>query len=369
MTVTRSPSTHRDGDNLLEEVRDWLAQNWEPDLTLGEWWERLGQSGWSAPTLPVGSFGRGLSRSDAVRVQQEIAAAGAVGPPAGLGLLLAAPTIATHGTREQIDSYVGDIVTGQKAWCQLFSEPGAGSDLAGLTTRAERDGDEWVVTGQKVWTSGGQLADLGMLLARSDPNAPKHQGITWFAVDMRQPGVEIRPLREMTGHAVFNEVFLSEARVPAAAVIGAANHGWAVANTTLANERAGLGAGGGLAASDAVPGQIAGHLRRRAGDFTTPTRSNDKRGRRGPSATRLLVDIARGLGRTSDPALRQRLAQLHIMDELGRLNGDRLKAVRATGGDIPGMANISKLAMSDIVRLRARPRPADPRPVRDAACL
>ena len=144
-----------------------------------------------------------------------------------------------HGTDEQKERYLRDIVTGSEAWCQLFSEPGAGSDLAGLSTTAVRDGDEWVVNGQKVWTSGGQVADLGMLLARTDPDVPKHQGITYFAFDMHQPGVEVRPLREMTGRALFNEVFLTDARVRDDDVIGGLNNGWAVANTTLAFERAG----------------------------------------------------------------------------------------------------------------------------------
>jgi alkylation response protein AidB-like acyl-CoA dehydrogenase len=178
-----------------------------------------------------------------MRVSREIAAFGALGPPGGLGLLLAAPTIATHGTQEQIDLYVRDIVTGQQGWCQLFSEPGAGSDLAGLTTRAMKDGDEFVINGQKVWTSLGQFADLGMLLARTDPEVPKHQGITWMVLDMHQAGVDIRPLREMSGNAMFNEVFITDAHVPASAVIGDVNNGWAVANTTLAFERSGLGAG------------------------------------------------------------------------------------------------------------------------------
>ena len=339
-------------DPLVAEIRDWLAENWDPDLTVAEWWERLGTSGWAAPNLPETAFGRGLSRSDGVRVQAEIAAAGAVGAPAGLGLLLAAPTIATHGSPEQIDTYVRDIVTGQKAWCQLFSEPGAGSDLAGLTTKAVRDGDEWVVTGQKVWTSMGQSADLGMLLARTDPDAPKHKGITWFAIDMRQPGVEIRPLRELTGHAMFNEVFLTEARVPHDAVIGYVNDGWAAANTTLANERAGLGAGGGMGGIIVMPGQVAGQLDRRVGDLAAKPAPSRPRPSRGPSAAKLLIDLARGAGLADDPVIRQRLVQLHIQVELGRLNSERLKAARAAGRDIPGMANISKLAMSDIVRLQ-----------------
>ena len=165
------------------EVTEWLKENWDPDLTVAQWWERLGLSGWAAPGLPENAYGKGLNRNDSVAAQNAIAEFGALGAPGGLGLLLAAPTIAAHGTQEQIDLYVRDIVTGQKAWCQLFSEPGAGSDLAGLQTKAIKDGDEWVVTGQKVWTSGGQVSDLGMLIARTDPDVPKHQGITYFDDD------------------------------------------------------------------------------------------------------------------------------------------------------------------------------------------
>ena len=157
------------------------------------------------------------------------------------------------------------IVTGQLAWCQLFSEPNAGSDLAGLQTRAERDGDEWVVNGQKVWTSAGQIADWAMLLARTDIDVPKHAGISYFLIDMRQPGIEVRPLREMTGRAFFNEVFITDARVSHADLIGGEGNGWQVANTTLAYERSGA-AGGGVA-SKGRPGTVAGDLDRPAGEF------------------------------------------------------------------------------------------------------
>jgi alkylation response protein AidB-like acyl-CoA dehydrogenase len=345
-------------DDVLDELRRWLEDSWDPDLTVGAWWERLGLAGWSAPGLPVGRYGRGLSRNDAVRVQNEIAAFGALGPPGGLGLLLAAPTIATHGSQEQVDVLVRDIVTGRKGWCQLFSEPGAGSDLAGLTTRAVKDGDQWVVNGQKVWTSLGHMADLGMLLARTNPDVPKHQGITWFAIDMHQPGVEVRPLREMTGHAMFNEVFLTDARVPDAAVIGDANNGWAVANTTLMHERAGLGAGGGSAAGAMVlPGTVANQFDRRAGDFVSgngqgrrPRAAGGAAGTFGASA-KLLADLAKGNGSSADASIRQDLARLHTLGELGRINNLRLKAARSAGQDVPGMANISKLAMSQMVRL------------------
>jgi alkylation response protein AidB-like acyl-CoA dehydrogenase len=352
--TTIAPTPTDDATAVMDELRAWLQDNWDPDLTVGGWWERLGLAGWSAPGLPTNAYGRGLARSTAVRVAQEIAEFGALGAPAGLGLLLAGPTIADHGTQEQIDLYVRDIVTGQKAWCQLFSEPGAGSDLAGLTARAVQDGEEWVINGQKVWTSGGQYADLGMLLARTNADVPKHQGITWFAIDMHQPGVDIRPLKEMTGHAMFNEVFMSDARVADAAIIGGKNNGWAVANTTLGHERAGLGAGGGGGGGfGAIPGSVAQHLDKRAGDFVmarSAGRPKKAEGRARTSTAQLLIGMAQNNGTISDPVIRQGIAKLHTLGEIGRYNAERLKAARASGRDIPGMGNISKLAMSDIVR-------------------
>jgi alkylation response protein AidB-like acyl-CoA dehydrogenase len=353
-------------DELLSDVRAWLDKNWDPDLTVGEWWERLGLSGWSAPGLPENAYGKSIPRADTVAVANEIANFGALGAPAGLGLLLAAPTIAAHGTQEQIDFYVRDIVTGQKAWCQLFSEPQAGSDLAGLQTKAIKDGDEWIINGQKVWTSGGQYADLGMLLARTDPEVPKHQGISYFAFDMHQPGVDVRPLKEMTGHALFNEVFMTDARVADAALIGGVNNGWAAANTTLMNERAGLGSGGGNAAGGgmAQPGTVMGALGKRVGDFVAPKSAPGSApaagGRRGGGGGALgamrggagmLIALAQSKGVNKDAGVRQDLARLYTLGELGRFNGLRVKAVKEAGGDIPGMPNVAKLSMSQIVRL------------------
>jgi alkylation response protein AidB-like acyl-CoA dehydrogenase len=347
-------------DELLSDLRAWLKQNWDPDLTVGEWWERLGTAGWSAPGLPTHAYGKAIARADAVLVADEVVTFGALGAPAGLGLLLAAPTIVAHGTQQQIDHYVGDIVTGRKAWCQLFSEPQAGSDLAGLQTKAFKDGDEWVINGQKVWTSGGHYADLGMLLARTDPDVPKHQGISYFAFEMHQQGVEVRPLREMTGHALFNEVFLTDARVADSALIGGVNNGWAAANTTLTNERAGLGSGGGTAAGGgmAQPGTVVGALGKRVGDFVAPEHGRGG----GPigvggvlGATRrgagMLIALAKAKGVNTDALVRQDLARLHTLGELGRFNALRVKAVREQGGDIPGMPNVAKLSMSQIVRL------------------
>jgi alkylation response protein AidB-like acyl-CoA dehydrogenase len=348
-TAERTSST---GSDVTAEVRAWLEENWDPDITVGEWWERLGLSGWAAPAWPVEWYGKGLAREDAVRVQRTISEFGALGAPGGLGLLLAGPTIITHGTDDQKERYVRDIVTGKKAWCQLFSEPGAGSDLAGLQTRAVKDGEEWVVNGQKVWTSNGHFADLGMLIARTDPDLPKHKGISYFAFEMHQPGVEVRPLKEMTGRALFNEVFMSDARVADDAMIGGINNGWAVANTTLAFERAGLGAGGGSEhGSLANPGTVAGDLDKRVGDFVGGKRRGEGALASFGAAGRILTQIAADNGASKDPVIRQDLVRLYTYGEIGRFTNLRHKALREAGQDIPGIGNMAKLSMSRKVRL------------------
>ena len=361
--MTAMDTTHRPSKTVVDELTTWLEENWDPELTVGDWWERLGMAGWSAPMLPEDAYGRGMSRGDALLVSSTIARFGAMSPPAGMAIGLCSPTIATHGTREQIERLIPPAVTGKVNYCQLFSEPGAGSDLAGLSCKAVLDGDVWHVNGQKVWTSGGQYSDMGMLLARTNPEAPKHQGITWFAIDMLQPGVEIRPLKEMTGHAMFNEVFLTDAEVLDANRIGDVNNGWAAANTTLLHERSGMGArsgGGAPAGRMAIGGSIAGTLTKRAGDFvarapratTAAVAPKAKTADRGPaSPAQLYIDLARKLGKLDDPVIRQRLVQAHILGTIARLTTERHKAVRSQGGDIAGVANFSKLLMADIVRL------------------
>ncbi len=336
-------------DDVKAEVRAWLDANWDPEITVAEWWKRLAAAGYASPMLPPELGGRGWTRDLALAVNATLAERGCVGPPMGLGLMLAAPTIAAHGTPEQQARFIPRILDGTDAWCQLFSEPGAGSDLAGLQTRAVRDGDEWVVTGQKVWTSGGQHADWGMLLARTNVDAPKHQGITWFAFDMHQPGVEVRPLREMTGRAMFNEVFIDEARVPDANVIGGLNNGWAVANTTLMIERASIGSGGGGGLGVALPGSIAGHLGRKVGEFTS-TRAGTAAGAVGANTVKQFAALARALGRDGDPIVRQGLAELHILTELNRLNVMRARTGQGRTG---GEGNIAKLLLTHTLR-RAR---------------
>ena len=204
-------------------------------------------AGLAAVHYPVGHGGLGLPRSLQQAAEDQFARAGAPAPVPGrnvIGLGMAAPTIIAFGTDEQLDRWLKPLWLAEDIWCQLFSEPGAGSDLAGLSTRARREGDEFVIDGQKVWTTNGQHADVGYLLARTDPDAPKHRGITAFALDMDTPGVDVRPLREITGTSDFNEVFLDSVRIPAHRVIGQVNDGWRVANSSLAHERSGVAARG-----------------------------------------------------------------------------------------------------------------------------
>ncbi len=358
MTDTAENTETKIDDDTVSEFKSWLEKNWDPDLTVGEWWELLGLAGYSSPSLPTNAYGHDLPRNDANAIAIALGEHGALGAPGGLGLMLAAPTIASHGTQEQIDRYVRDIVTGQKAWCQLFSEPVAGSDLAGLQSKAVQDGDEWIINGQKVWTSGGQIADLGMLIARTNSDVPKHQGISYFALDMHQEGVDIRPLREMTGRAMFNEVFMSDARTLNDSLIGDLNNGWAVANTTLANERASLGSGGGhQSGGSASPGTVVGHLEQRVGDFVADPAAKKRRGSGGGGgvfggASKMLMELAKGNGKISDPTIRQDLMKLHTLAELGRMNNLRVKAAKQAGITIGGMPNISKLSMSEMMRLQ-----------------
>ena len=328
-------------NELRAELDAWIDANWDPDIAVREWWQRLSSAGLTNPGLTQ-PFGKGWGRSETRILAAALRERGAIGSPAGLGMLLAAPTILAHGSDTQIDQYVPRILDGTDAWCQLFSEPGAGSDLAGLQTKAIRDGDEWVITGQKVWTSEGQHADLGMLIARTDPDAPKHRGISWFAFPMRQEGVEVRPLREMTGRSLFNEVFIDEARVSHQDLIGELNDGWRVANTTLMVERAGIGGGHGLAYAAAHPGSIAGHLERPVGSFVGK-RLALAAGGVGPGTLQLLKELAEERGKLDDGPIRQDLAQLHTELELMRMNSQRTRhPSQQTGGE----GNLAKILMT-----------------------
>jgi len=236
------------GAGLRELVREFLAGHDPAAMPRLEFLRARFDAGLAWVHYPPGLGGQGLPRALQAAVDAEFAAAGAPdNNPAriGIGLGMAAPTILAYGSEEQQQRWLRPLWTGEEVWCQLFSEPGAGSDLAGLATRAARDGDgaSWRVTGQKVWTSIAHVARWGLLLARTDPDVPKHAGLTYFGLDMHQPGVEVRPLRQLTGEAEFNEVFLTDAAVPDTDRIGGIGEGWRVAQATLMNERIAIGGG------------------------------------------------------------------------------------------------------------------------------
>jgi alkylation response protein AidB-like acyl-CoA dehydrogenase len=335
---------------LAAEVDAWLDGNWDARLSVREWWRRLVEAGYAFPHWPHGLGGSSRPAPEARAIAAALAARSVLGPPAGhLGENLAAPTLLAHGTSEQIATLVRSIALGEAAWCQLFSEPSAGSDLAGLTTRAERDGDEWVVTGQKVWTSSADVADVGMLLAQTDPGVPKHEGITYFAIDVDQPGVEVRPLRTMSGAAPFCEVFLTEARVPDARRIGALGEGWRVAQTTLAAERRSVAGGGVAGLVRARPGRRC-DLDRTVDDvLERHRRAADAPRRRIPSGAApaaLMIDLARDHGRAADPVVRQELAR--YVSQV-RVNGWTMRRIAAAGGALTGAdGSVAKLTTSRI---------------------
>ncbi|HEY2504965.1 MAG TPA: acyl-CoA dehydrogenase family protein [Streptosporangiaceae bacterium] len=233
-----------DAAGLRGRIAEFLAEHDPHGIEPADFLRARFDSGLAWVHYPAGRGGLGLPRSLQGVVDREFLAAGAPSNHPernGIGLGMAAPTILAHGSAEQQERWLRPLWTGEEIWCQLFSEPGAGSDLAGLATRAVRDGDTWTVNGQKVWTSSAHMASRAILVARTDPDAPKHEGLTYFALDMRQPGVEVRPLRQLTGDAEFNEVFLTDARIPDTDRIGAVGQGWTVSMATLMNERVSIG--------------------------------------------------------------------------------------------------------------------------------
>ncbi len=299
-------------EKSLEQERAELAE-------AQGWRRQVFDAGFAWLTGPVAYGGRGLSadherRWQAVQARYEV-------PPGtvfGIGLGMVAPTILAHGTEMAKQRYLGALYRGDIVACQLFSEPGAGSDLASLQTRAERDGDVWVLNGQKVWTSGAQFSDIGEILCRSDSNVAKHKGLTAFLVDMHAPGIEVRPLRQMTGGASFNEVFFTDVEVADDHRLGDVNGGWGVALTTLMSERAAIGAG---AAGGAAFGLSQ------------------------------LITLLRHMGRADDPLLRQQLANLWIHIHVARFTNLRAMA-KLQAGQIPGPElSIAKLALTNNLQL------------------
>lgn len=330
---------------LRAEVRAWVHANWDPTLSLSEWRTRLLDAGWAVPSWPERWYGKGLPAWADDVVRRELAAHGAVSSvPSGL----AGPTILEQGPDFMRERFLRPLLTGEEVWCQLFSEPSAGSDLAGLTTTAVLDGDEWVVNGQKVWNTSAHHADLGMLVARTNWDAPKHQGITYFVLPMHQPGVEVRSLRQMNHHSSFNEVFLSDARIPRDWVVGEVHQGWSAALATLAHERR-WGVAGSVDRHRVDPGPAADEAHAEALETLKVYSWYPQRAGRAD----LAVPHAQAVGRAGDPVVRQEIARLIAMNRASQWTAERAKAARALGRPPGPEGSIGKLALSRVARQAA----------------
>lgn len=247
--------------DFREEVKTWLKDNVpsEAELTgldyIGRaklWQKRKYDAGWACLRWPKEHGGRGASAIEQVIFNQEESKYQTPDSIFSIGQGMCAPTMMTWATEEQNERFMPPLASGEEVWCQLFSEPAGGSDLAALRTRAVKDGDDWIVNGQKIWTSGAHYSDYGVLVLRTDPDVPKHQGLTYFFLDMKSPGIEIKPIKQISGGANFNEVYFTDVRIPDAQRLGAVGQGWQVALTTLMNERASIGGGGGGCNFDSV---------------------------------------------------------------------------------------------------------------------
>lgn len=292
------------GDPRRTEVREWLQAHPRPTG------RDLADAGLVAPHWPK-PYGLDADPIHQLIIDDELVRAGVRRPANPIGIGWAGPTILYAGTEEHKETYLRRLLSGEDFWCQLFSEPGSGSDLANLSTRAVRDGEEYIVNGQKIWTSGAQYARYGILIARTDPDAPKHKGISYFICPMDLPGIEIRPIKEMTGGSTFNEVFFTDVRVPAANLVGQENEGWRLAKVTLGNERVSLSTGGVLWGS-------------------------------GPTALEML-DSVRERGPIDDPVMRQRLASIYIEHVLLDLISMRTLSARLRGEQPGPEASIRKV--------------------------
>ena len=279
------------------------------------WWQgQLHEGGWAGIAWPKAFGGRGGKPIEEAIVAEEQAKWGVSAGIFAVAHGMVAPTLMQHGSREQQARYLAPMLRGEELWCQLFSEPDAGSDLASLKTRAERDGDEFVVNGQKVWTSNAQSSEWAILIARTNPDAPRHAGITFFVVDMATPGIDVRPLRQINGEAHFNEVFLNDVRVPVENVVGEVDDGWKVAVTTLSNERMTIAGGSGISDPDRV------------------------------------LALARALGKDTDPIFRQKFTQSWIRNEIIRYLRMRSRTALSQGRRPGPEASIMKLAYARYVK-------------------
>jgi alkylation response protein AidB-like acyl-CoA dehydrogenase len=332
------------------EVRAWLEASWSPDRGLVEWRSMLADSGWGVPHWPKRWYGRDLPEALAVVVDEEFKRIGAVGVAKAGIRTLAAATILAHGTDLHKEKYLRRILTGEDTWCQLFSEPGSGSDLAGAVTRADFKGNTWVINGQKVWTTSAHRAHWGLLLARANWDVPKHKGLAYFILDMKQPGVQVHPLKQMNGHASFNQVFFTDAVVEPEFLVAEVGDGWTVATTTLMHERRGADGLRTWATASNRQGRIYDEERAEVATTMEPYKWYPQRAGR----VDLVLERARATGKINDPVVRQEIARLLILSKAAEWTARRARAAQELGRPQGPEGSLGKLVASHVARAAAR---------------
>ncbi len=341
--------TNHEASTVIAEVRSWLAANWDPAAGLVAWRNKLADSGWGMAHWPVAWHGRDLPDALLPAIEAEFDAIGAV-TVARVGIrLLAAATLLEHGSEAHKGRFLRRILTGEDTWCQLFSEPGSGSDLAGATTRADFNGEHWVVNGQKLWTTSAHHAQWGLLLARTDWDLPKHQGMSYFIIDMRQPSIEVQPLRQMNGYASFNQVFFTDAHIPPENLVGRIGDGWKIAMTTLAHERRGADALRRWGRASDRAGRIYDEERAEIATVMEPYKWYAQRVGR----VDLALPRARETGRISDPTVRQELARLLMLARSAEWLAHRARHAKELGRPEGPEGSLGKLVASQVARAAA----------------
>ena len=332
------------------EVRAWLEANWDPERGLVEWRNMLADSGWGVPQWPKRWYGRDLPEKLAPVVDEEFRRIGAVGVAKAGIRTLAAATILAHGTDFHKEKYLRRILTGEDTWCQLFSEPGSGSDLAAAVTRADFKGNKWVINGQKVWTTSAHRAHWGLLLARANWDVPKHKGLAYFILDMKQPGVQVHPLKQMNGHASFNQVFFTDAIVEPEFMVAEVGDGWAVATTTLMHERRSADSLRAWATASDRKGRIYDEERAEVATTMEPYKWYPQRAGR----VDLVLERAKATGKISDPVVRQEIARLLILSKAAEWTARRARAAQELGRPQGPEGSLGKLVSSHVARAAAR---------------
>ena len=332
--------------DIRAELRAWLEEHWDPNANLKEWRIQLTDAGWGMPSWPTEWYGRNMPQAFIPAVNEEFERIGAVSVARTGIRLIAAEVLLAHGNDSQKSRYLKKILTGEETWCQLFSEPGSGSDLAGATTRADFDGKHWVINGQKVWTTSAHHADFGLLLARTDWDVPKHEGLSYFVVNMKQEGVQVHPLRQMNGHASFNQVFFTDAVVQASDQIDATGNGWRVAMTTLMHERRNANLFRRESHRRTFEGSIYEEERIENDSVMEPYKWYPQRAGR----VDLVLERARSTGRIKDPVVRQEIAKLFVMARCAEWTALRARATQEQGQPQGPEGSLGKLAGSNIAR-------------------